>query len=188
MYSNKQLLFLLFLVSNNLSIDKTLPKWKLGPLYHFLSILHMFVGIVTIKRNATMIYLMKMTLHPLTKEATACICVTMKWIQNKSGRIDLMNTAENCGHIKSSVLALTVILMQNSCVWQQKEKNIPKKSQLRIKLIKVFSHVFCRRRCELHSRRPGVHQQGHLEAGTMPDLRVWQRSGPVWWDPVWWAE
>lgn len=39
------------------------------------------------------------------------------------------------------VCALTVILMQNSCVWQKNKKKIIKKSQLWIKLIEASSHL-----------------------------------------------
>lgn len=43
----------------------------------------------------------------------------------------------------------------------------------------------CHRRWfELHGGRPGVHQQGHLETGAVPHLRVRQRSGPLRWDPL----
>lgn len=54
-------------------------------------------------------------------------------------------TAENLGHLKTSVCmcvcALTVILTQNSCVWQKNERKITKKSQLWIKLIEASSHL-----------------------------------------------
>lgn len=39
------------------------------------------------------------------------------------------------------VCALTVILTQNSCVWQKNEKKITKKSQVWIKLIEASSHL-----------------------------------------------
>lgn len=57
------------------------------------------------------------------------------------------------------------------------------------KLKKRLSTPMCSRRWhELYGRWRGLHKQGHLEARTVSDLCVWQRSGPLWWNPVRWAD
>lgn len=48
---------------------------------------------------------------------------------------------ENCGLLKFPECASAVILMPNSCVQQEKEKESRKKPQLSVKLMEVFSHL-----------------------------------------------
>lgn len=70
------------------------------------------------------------------------MCAAFGRVRKQEKHVECSSSApENSGHLKFPECASAVILMLNSCIQQEKEKESTKKSQLSVKLMEVSSHL-----------------------------------------------